>query len=270
MGCCNDRILIKSNKIKGISLNKGRVLHNSFLSKYYIGEFFLLEKENNILNLEEKINYINKLNSLLILSDYVSQIRSRKRDQEWNRLDSSTLNLQNHKELFLFMILNIDISIVNNQTTFQKLFYHFKTNITEIKEIILNGPPQIFRAILWKIFIKIDTYIELDDKSFSKLEKSELNDIVIRQIDCDVPRTFPNISILQKSYCSECIKSTLENIARYHKDLAYVQGMNCIIAFILLIFGFEKVESFNFALNMFNLRSQLFVTFSFKGINIYK
>jgi hypothetical protein len=270
MGCCNDRILIKSNKIKGISLIKGRVLNNSFLSKYYIGEFFLLEKENNILNLEEKINYINRLNNLLILSDYVSQSRSRNRNQELNRLDPSALNTENHKELFLFMILNIDVSIVNNHYSFQKLFYHFKTNITELKEIIINGPPQIFRAILWKILIKLDTYVEIDEKSFSKIEKTELNHDVIRQIECDVPRTFPNISVFQKSYCLECIRSTLENIARYHKDLAYVQGMNCIIAFILLIFGFEKIESFNFALNIFNMRSQLFVTFSFKGNNFYK
>ena len=270
MGCCNDRILIKSNKIKGISLNKGRVLENEFMCKYYVGEFFLLEKENKILNLEEKVNYIDKLNYLLTISDYVNQIKLKKRDLEWSRLDSAALNNDNHKELFLFMILNIDITIINNQSTFQKLYYRFKSNIQELKEIIINGPPQVFRSILWKIFIKLDTYIEIDENSFNKIINTDLNDNITRQIDCDVLRTFPNIAVFRKNYCSECIRSTLENIAKYHKDLAYVQGMNYIIAFILLIFGFDKIESFNFALNIFNLRSHLFVTFTFKGIIIKK
>lgn len=270
MGCCNDRLLIKSNKIKGISFKKDKLLNNSFLSKNYIGEYFLLDKENNILNLQEKINYINKLNVLLNLADYSKQLRLKKRDEEWNRLDPSALNLENHKELFLFMILNIDLSIVNNQTTSQKLFYYFKTNNTELNDIIINGPPQIFRGILWKILIKQDNHIDIDEKNLIKIENTQLDDVVIRQIDCDVHRTFPDILVFQKKFCSECIRSILENIARYHKNLAYVQGMNYIIAYILLIFGFEKIDCFNFALNIFNLRSKLFVTFTFKGISIYK
>ena len=182
MGCCNDRIIIKSNKIKSVQTNKINLANKSFRSKFFVGEFFLLDKENILLNLDEKIEYINRLNFLLNISDYNNQYKLKKLSDS-HTINPSHLNKENHKELYLFMILNIDLSIINNDFTFQRIYNYYQLKVKDLKEFILNGPPQVFRPILWKILIKLESYIEMDERSVDRLERTELNQRLNKKIE---------------------------------------------------------------------------------------
>lgn len=251
--------MIRSNKIVAARSLNGTNLDTYTRSKYYVGEYFLLDKENQFLSLNDKQAYLQQLNYLLTLSDYASQAKPR---QNFN---NNALDDQNHKELFLFIILNLDIKVINSDITFQKLYFYFRSHRDELEQIILKGPPQVFRPLLWRIWLMNDDLVEIDAKSLERLESTPLSPKIKKQIDSDIGRTFPEMPIFQKKYSLETLRSLLENFARYHKDLEYVQGMNNILAFISLINGFDHVNSFNMAMNIFNLRSELYVTFCFKG-----
>ena len=263
MGCCGDRHIITYN-IKGIP-SKSNDIDKNFRSKYYVGEFFLLDKENIILTFEEKLIYLNKIDQLLDISDYYNLYKITHKKVCYKQ-NFSTLREENHKELFLYLILNIDISIVNCGSSFQNLWEFFKERTSELEEFIFNGPPQIFRGLLWKIFLKKEFSIQINELDYEKLNQINLSESIKKQIQGDIIRTFPNIKVFQKPYCLNSLKSTLENIAKYYRDLEYVQGMNNILGFLILFFGLDKIESFNFAVNLFNLRSNYFVTFCYKGI----
>ena len=258
--------------IKSTIFKNNRIIDSSLLNeknlsrKFYLGEFFLLDKENNLFTLGEKIIYLNNLAHLLSISEYYSIFQTVNKKIAI-QIDTSSINEENHKQFFLYLILSIDIEIINNNQITENIEKYYQDKNEELNELVSKGPPQIFRAILWRILTKNEFHINFNKQTYETLTKIILHENISKQIGNDIVRTFPNIDMFQTDSSLNKLKSLLENIARYDKELEYTQGMNNIVGFLLMFMGMNEIDTFNFVLNVFNMKSSFFDTLCFKGTN---
>jgi hypothetical protein len=222
--------------------------------QHYIGPYFLLDVENSLLSFEEKEEYLDKITFLLTISKYNSLFRRKYNTETFNQ--KNYINKNNHKENFINFIFNLDLTIINSIESINNIIKYYKENNKELETLIFKGPPQIFRFILWRVLLsKNNICIKIND--FIDLSKITVNDEILREIMSDIPRTFPEIEIYNNEEFREKLRIILERLALYDKELNYVQGMNFIIGFILLIDGGNEFSCFSFFMCMQNLNSKL-------------
>jgi hypothetical protein len=226
-----------------------------FFKENFIGPYFLLDIENESLTFKEKQKYILKLNYLLKISEYESLFKG-KYNLPPQHITVQEMNSINHKEMFLNFIFTQDLLIINSKDSINNLINYFEKNSKELKKIIFKGPPQIFRSILWRILLnKNKIFIKLNE--YTDLNKLNLNEELLRQIKTDLPRTFPESKIYKDEYFREKLKKLLEKLACYDQELNYVQGLNFIIGYLLLVDGGNEFSSFNFFLLVQKLDSSI-------------
>ena len=136
-------------------------------------------------------------------------------------------------------------------------FYNYYNNINNKSfiKLILLGPPDFLRPIIWKIIL------EKKDKrknrpcmeEFLNLKNNNISDL--KQIDKDINRTF----IINESDDSATIdqiddekinklKNVLIALSNYNSEIGYTQGMNNIIGFLLKVTKFDEKEAFDLAI----------------------
>lgn len=101
---------------------------------------------------------------------------------------------------------------------------------------------------IWKKIIKGDSECEhlswmtLSPDAVDTLNEIQLKKESIEQIHKDIPRTFPSIGYFSQHEVQLSIRKILVAISNFIPELGYVQGMNLIVAFLLLHFDSNKEE----------------------------
>lgn len=76
------------------------------------------------------------------------------------------------------------------------------------------------------------------------IERGKLSLECVRQIDLDVPRTFPNNQWIQSSVGQVSLQRVLYAFAGIHQEVGYCQGMNYIAAMLLSVLEYDEETAF--------------------------
>jgi hypothetical protein len=236
--CINQDMLVERIKIKrsNIPINKTFLdIDIKFCKEGSIGPFFLQDSDNNFKNtlkILTKINYenvkhINKNNYL-----------------ELNYSNIYTINtLAKIKEKIIDKISGFKNTTVINSSIFRPCCYY----------ILLQGLNE--------------NNIHNSERQIILKENETMDDKVLNQIKCDIPRTFPKLKVLKEDSFMNNLCDLLATVSMLDKELSYVQGINFIAAFVLLITGNEKNKSLEIFMSLMNLQSKIFAV-KFRG-NFY-
>lgn len=144
---------------------------------------------------------------------------------------------------------------------FQKMLARKYINMDDLKELARQGIPPEVRAIVWKIMLgyiplrrdlrdqavsaKRERYTQLVSLHWQKGVLPEFQN-VLRDIDADVPRTFPRglIELFEKEAMREMLRRLLFIYAVSHPKRGYWQGLNdLLVPFIVVFLAFSLGDS---------------------------
>jgi len=111
-------------------------------------------------------------------------------------------------------------------------------------KLLKDGPPMRYRWSVWKYLLNPDRFYVRDlYERFKNLSSPHEN-----QIRKDIHRTFPNEPYFaSKKYDhvgQEQLFNTLKAVSLYFPNVGYVQGMNFLMGFLLLLNGGNELEAF--------------------------
>lgn len=123
------------------------------------------------------------------------------------------------------------------------------------QERLIKGPPSSFRFLAWVVTGELpDNRPEI---YYKNLLSKDIDANVDIQIKKDLDRTIP-LDKLEKTGIRDSLYRVLKALAIVDKELGYVQGMNFICSYILIVSGNNEVDSF------YLMMSLLSYTFSYK------
>jgi hypothetical protein len=218
-----------------------------FLKMNAIGQFYLLT--NFTKKFENKVNAVFK-------ELYEREIHPLVDNNSYDTCCLSLIYCQNFIQNFYKKNKN-EIKMLTRQ------FCH--SNIRPILYLLNLIPDYKTKKILniekkdEKIILK-ENYIHRTSTS-----SSECNQSVIRQIDCDVPRTCPENEVSSNPEIVNSLKYCLQKISKHDKVMSYVQGFNYIIFFLLLVTGNNKAATIEIFNTVLERKSNIF-GLQFRGI----
>ena len=266
--------IYKKNKIK---INVDNILNTNFNSSIYINKIqthLINNEKGNIQTLSNKKkskNYINKnvttsgsfidLQIPLVPEENVQVIslKTMKYNQFFN---SNQLMFFKLKKIFRNdKIMNIILLYLNNNDIFNlSLVNHlcFKITIKRILKIIMNkiitniNNKKLIEKI-WNIeLLKYSNFhymknFDIIYKRYKQFSNKYDNDIIK-----DLLRTFPNdVSFHKGSEYYNKLFNILKAYSNYNSEIGYAQGMNFIVAKLIIFFKNEK-KSFIYLDSLFN------------------
>ena len=69
------------------------------------------------------------------------------------------------------------------------------------------------------------------------MTSEKLDENILRVINCDLPRTFPSKHVMKENKFTQTLKEALLEISLIDAELGYVQGINNIVAYFLMLAG---------------------------------
>ena len=269
-----------SNRVQ-IFNNLEKILNNLLLSSINLK----IEKAKSF---EEQNNY-KFISSLIIYYQSWKDVSKIKKKYSYYIVSSKTKNisafypLKNVKELFVYWIklffknrrnehfildnreidneqIQNEISSYIKQNKLYDIFienfnnYYDNINNKSFTKLILLGPPDFLRPIIWKLIL------EKKDKRKNRpcmeefLNQKNSNNNDLKQIYKDINRTF----IINESDDAATIdqiddekinklKNVLIAFSNYNSEIGYTQGMNNIIGFLLKVTKFDEKKAFDLA-----------------------
>ena len=159
-----------------------------------------------------------------------------------------------------------------NQTDICLLEYSKRKPQQYLKLFKHEGPPMKYRWSLWKNRLDLDQYYIADlFEKMRYLTTSYENDI-----KKDIHRTFPEEAYFSSELFNylgqEQLFRVLKAIAIYLPNVGYCQGMNFIVAFLLLVNGGNEQEAFWFFVGLARSHDYLLMGFferNFPLLNLY-
>jgi hypothetical protein len=125
-----------------------------------------------------------------------------------------------------------------------------KLKMKKVNKILLIGPPNNIRWLMWFSIAK-NKYIEIESKLgvnnsqiYSFLINSKINDEIEKKINNDLQKSFPNIKFFNNANWLNSLFNLLKAYSIYDKEIGYKNGMNKIIANILMLSDCNEIESF--------------------------
>ncbi len=125
-----------------------------------------------------------------------------------------------------------------------------KLKMKKVNKILLIGPPNNIRWLMWFSIAK-NKYIEIESKLginnsqiYSFLINSKINDEFEKKINKDLQNSFPNIKFFNNANWLNSLFNLLKAYSIYDKEIGYKNGMNKIIANILMLSDCNEIESF--------------------------
>ena len=125
-----------------------------------------------------------------------------------------------------------------------------KLKMKKVNKILLIGPPNNIRWLMWFSIAK-NKYIEIESKLgisnsqiYSFLINSKINDEIEKKINNDLQNSFPNIKFFNNANWLNSLFNLLKAYSIYDKEIGYKNGMNKIIAKILMLSDCNEIESF--------------------------
>lgn len=224
-----EKILI--NKINLIECQK-----NSY------GPYFLCDKENKNVMLYKKFFQEIKLSA--------ATYKSVTKDSE--------IDL---KQLYSIKSLQeIQINYLLKQEKFNKLLKLFIRNPISELRILLYFLALSRNGSLYKLAtVNKGDSPKAELMSINTLAKknTKYDETYIRLINCDLPRTFPNKDIIQNKCFIDCVYSVLLEITVLDQEIGYVQGINNIVSYTLLLSGNNKDLCLTLFFSIMNIQSDL-------------
>jgi hypothetical protein len=190
----------------------------------------------------------------------------KKKIATFNKIISDTQNLLGHTILDL-------VHDLYNQTDVCLLEYSKRKPQQYVQLFKNGGPPMKFRWSLWKNRLELDQYYHAD--LFEKM-KHNLTSPYENDIKKDIHRTFPEEAYFSSEVFNyigqEQLYRVLKAIAIYFPNVGYCQGMNFIVAFLLMINGGNENEAFWFFVGLARSHDFLLMGFferNFPLLNLY-
>ncbi|KAK2195100.1 bifunctional Rab-GTPase-TBC domain superfamily/Rab-GTPase-TBC domain [Babesia duncani] len=114
---------------------------------------------------------------------------------------------------------------------------------------VYRGIPQRFRWESWKVAFNFEHYHATLNAKYEEFSATENEYTAIIQVD--VPRTFPELKVFDKE-AQEQLSRILTAYVNYAPQVGYCQGMNFVAGLLLLVSGFNEVETFLGFVGMMN------------------
>jgi hypothetical protein len=126
-------------------------------------------------------------------------------------------------------------------------------NISKLKKLLLKNTSEVQIWDLWKSFYNV---LALSNYSDLPIEKNISQEVILK----DINRTFPNHPFFSSEefghYGQFALYRVLCKFSSTYPSVGYCQGMNYIVAFLLLVSGSHEEEVFSFFVELcdeFNL-----------------
>ena len=257
----NDFKLIKTNQFKNLENNFNQDLKSKFVEKQKISNI-LNNVNNNIDNISSTSNNNDKSTSArLNIKNSLSKTDTLQKEDsgnenfsgnqtEKNLTNNIVNNSSNDNDLnSVCQQLNIfdDSNIIESNL---RLFWDL--NKSKFLNRILKGPPDSFRWISWLICSNLP--MERSKEYYHNLLKMDICPQINIQIKKDLHRTLSGIKISMKIL--EDTQLILYNILKAFSivdiEVAYCQGMNFIVGFLLIISDFNEIDTFYLLVSIFS------------------
>lgn len=262
MGICSCQSKTKSNMIREILQFESQAIPESNVLNFHISKDFIvnfpyykkifdpldgLKVESNIkILILTEINH-SKSHDWFNFFNKIEKRINRHRNKESEARRNPTMNL---------------ISVINCINFKQKVEELISFALTvddlnkELVELLSKGPPNNIRWIIWVSIVKKTRekrYRENYD-IYHQLLKLELPGKIDEQIKKDLYRTAPDLLLFHSEKGLKALYNVLKACALYEKKISYVQGINILVANLLVISDCNQEETF-FVLSNFLLEA---------------
>jgi hypothetical protein len=169
-----------------------------------------------------------------------------------NFLDKSLLAVSNTYNKEILKLLQIRDFSLNKDCNIKLLEKLRDLKLQKVKNLFFFNFNNSLRILMYNIFLpeppsNSDYFYKVDKK------KQELD-----QIDLDIMRTFPNNKIFSQDNFTENLRKVLRAICQSDQDLGYVQGMNFLTCYYLMLAGNNYSFTYSLLRRVFNLESRIF------------
>ena len=189
---------------------------------------------------------------------------------EHKRNDSGTikqiLKLINYKDN------SIDINILYSFDNYINLRNIIRREYNKKNLVFMNN--SVFRSLFYLIILET---IPFDINCYDLVLKDNMKNMNLeKQIDNDIPRTFPTIPLFKNEIFLNNLRENLVNIAFIDKEIGYVQGINFVVGFIGMLCGNDRNKTLEMFFKIMNMKSKIFdlkfkevITTEFKLLFMY-
>lgn len=145
---------------------------------------------------------------------------------------------------------NLDIKHYNNYVIEKGVNNYYHQYVYKFLKEIDKGVPQCFQSICWYVLNNIPS--NRSKPLYKKYLKADISEEVNKQILKDINRSFPSYSTEEEKFLKEdCLYKVLKAFINLDKSLSYCQGINLVIAFILLETERNELDSFYLLIALF-------------------
>ena len=241
-------------------------------------------KTNKSLNNNYKKKFLTKSSDInSYLKQKSSNIPSEKKNDELlsidkkfflfqtpNKKDKKNLNENSSSNAFKYESKFNEKIDINNYTDLKiesGLNNYYKKKKIKFLNRVFKGPPDCFRLSSWFIINNIPLNRNKDIYNHYLLIR--LNNKTKESIIKDIERTFPNNEDIKNLRSKETnLYHILKAFSNLDNNLGYCQGMNIIVAFLLIITDFNEIDTFYLMIAIFSetFKFRDFYNFSFRGL----
>ena len=225
--------------------------------------------------IREKLNEFEVKESYKILTHGEKEIKVYMHDQKIGDFLCTSIKNKDYFNLENRFRKKIEIEINNYK---KKIIWSSKENFIQsilinknlrkniLKHIRKRGLINSFRWKAWSILLSVNKKFQIQNKNTEKrkqiyiklllMENEEIEDIVNK----DIVRTNKEKKIFQdlNSIGTKKLFNVCFALGSFFPKLGYVQGMNFVAGFILEVSGLEEFESWNFLVNLFKKKKNLY------------
>ena len=215
--------------------------------------------------------------------DTVYYISKNERNYErWNKIINNNITISNGSSIKakkntvvpnLYFTINETYSfkddIING--IILKLKKRFKLDKDSYNKLLFKSPPNQIRFLSW-LAIALNNIEFHAEKDYNNLLIEILPEAEFKQIQMDLERTAPDIPFFQNKIGIDSLFSVLKAVAIFDKDVGYCQGMNILVANMLLVSDGNELNTFNVIKYIFSLkglRIREFFVSGFPRLNMY-
>mmetsp|Transcript_8835 Transcript_8835/g.18886 ORF Transcript_8835/g.18886 Transcript_8835/m.18886 type:complete len:470 (+) Transcript_8835:84-1493(+) len=116
---------------------------------------------------------------------------------------------------------------------------------SRLKKLVRAGVPPLYRRQVWMQISGANALRTSKPATyFANMVAAESRSKSVRQIDLDLPRTFPGHEWLQSEEGQVSIRNVLVAFSLHNQRVGYCQGLNCVAAFLLLCTDQAEEDAF--------------------------
>jgi hypothetical protein len=155
------------------------------------------------------------------------------------------------------------------ETFIERLRLGMSFNEYRFKKYLAKGPPNRIRWAVW-LSIAVNSIKFSSKETYEELITTEIDLETRMQIEKDLNRSCPNVKFFDTSEGRQSLFNVLKSIAVLDRELSYCQGINILVANMLLVADGNELETFHVIKYLFyhlNLRD--FFMNDFPKLNMY-